>query len=125
MGASPSYYWQWGEGQAKVAVLFLLTLSFYFGNKGKPVLSGIIFALGFFDPRFGLLAAPLFLLYNRAHLKTAILSGAVALCVSNLMLLYPPMGTGIFNHGFFPRSTNTRLLLCVHSYAHFTGADAC
>ncbi len=99
-GASPSYYWQWGEGQAKVAVLFLLTLSFYLGNKGKPVLSGIVFALGFFDPRFGLLAIPLFLLFNRANLKTAIVSTAVALGVSNLMLLYPPMGTGFLSMVF-------------------------
>ncbi|MCW4023924.1 MAG: hypothetical protein NWF01_02685 [Candidatus Bathyarchaeota archaeon] len=100
-GASPSYYWQWGEGQAKVAVLFLLTLSFYLGSKGKTVLSGIVFALGFFDPRFGLLAIPLFLLFNRANLKTAIVSTVAALAVSNMMLLYPPMGYGFLSMVFF------------------------
>ena len=88
---SPSYYWQWGEGQAKVFVTFLLLLSFYLGNKSKPVLSGISMALGFFDPRFGLLAIPLFLMYNRKNLKVAGATAIGALAFSNLMLLYPGM----------------------------------
>ena len=49
-GFSPSYYWQWGEGQAKVFITFLLLLSFYLGWRGKPVLSGVAYAFGFFDP---------------------------------------------------------------------------
>ena len=93
-GFSPSYYWQWGEGQAKVFVTFLLLLSFYFANRGRPYLSGVSLALGFFDPRFGLLALPLFLIYNRSHLKTATASATCALVLSNLMLLYPGMGSG-------------------------------
>ena len=88
-GMSPSYFWQWGEGQAKVAVTFLLLLSFYFGNKGKPYLSGIALAFGFFDVRFGLLAVPLFVMYNRKNLKAAAASVAAALALSNVMLLYP------------------------------------
>jgi hypothetical protein len=100
---SPSYYWQWGEGQAKVFVTFLLLLSFYFGSRGKPIFSGIALAFGFFDPRFGLLALPLFVMYNRKNLKVATASLVGSLAVSNLMLLYPGMGAGfigmVFNSG--------------------------
>jgi len=93
-GLFPSYYWQWGEGQAKVFLTFLLLLSFYFGSKGKPVLSGVALALGFFDVRFGLLAIPLFVMYNRKNLKTAAASAIGSLAISNMMLLYPGMGWG-------------------------------
>lgn len=96
-GLSPSYYWQWGEGQAKVFLTFLLLLSFYLGSKGKPVLSGIVLAFGFFDVRFGLLAIPLFILYNRKNLKLAVTSAVAALALSNLMLLYPGMGSGFIS----------------------------
>ena len=99
-GLSPSYYWQWGEGQAKVLLTFLLILSFYFGSKGKPVLSGIALALGFFDVRFGLLAIPLFIMYNRKNLKAATASAISALALSNLMLLYPGMGSGFIGMVF-------------------------
>ena len=94
-GMSPSYYWQWGEGQAKVFLTFLLLLSFYFGSKNRPVLSGIALALGFFDVRFGLLAIPLFIMYNRKNLKVATASAISALALSNVMLLYPGMGWGL------------------------------
>ena len=99
-GLSPSYYWQWGEGQAKILLTFLLLLSFYFGSKGKPVLSGIALALGFFDVRFGLLAIPLFVMYNRKNLKAATASATSALALSNLMLLYPGMGSGFIGMVF-------------------------
>jgi len=93
-GLFTSYYWQWGEGQAKVFVTFLLLLSFYLGSRGKPYLSGIALAFGFFDPRFGLLAIPLFIMYNRKNLKAATMSTITALILSNLMLLYPGMESG-------------------------------
>jgi hypothetical protein len=99
-GFSPSYYWQWGEGQAKVLVTFLLLLSFYFGNKGKPHLSGIALALGFFDVRFGLLAIPLFIMYNRKNLKAGALSAIGTLALSNVMFLYPGMGSGFVSMVF-------------------------
>jgi hypothetical protein len=99
-GLSPSYYWQWGEGQAKVFLTALLLLSFYLGNKGKPVLSGIVFAFGFFDPRFGLLAIPLYVMYNRKNLKLAGASAVLSLAASNAMLVYPDMGTGFYNMVF-------------------------
>jgi Glycosyltransferase family 87 len=97
MGASTSYYWQWGEGQAKVFVTFLLLLSFYFGSKGKPYLSGVALAFGFFDPRFGLLALPLYIMYNRKNLKAASVSLIGSLAVSNVMLLYPGMAANFLN----------------------------
>jgi hypothetical protein len=99
-GLSPSYYWQWGEGQAKVFLTFLLLLSFYFGSRNKPVLSGIALAFGFFDPRFGLLALPLFIMYNRKNLKAANLSFIVALALSNAMLLYPGMASNFLSMVF-------------------------
>ena len=86
-GVSPSYYWQWGEGQAKVFITFLLLLCFYLGWRKNPILSGIVFAFGFFDPRFGLLAIPLFVSYNRGNLKLAGASAAISLLLSNGMLL--------------------------------------
>ncbi|HLN88844.1 MAG TPA: glycosyltransferase family 87 protein [Candidatus Binatia bacterium] len=93
-GLSPSYFWQWGEGQAKVFLTFLLLVSFYFGKKNRPFLSGVALALGFFDVRFGLLSVPLFVLYNRKNLKPATASAIVALASSNVMLLYPGMASG-------------------------------
>ena len=96
-GFSTSYYWQWGEGQAKVFVTFLLLISFYFGSRGRPYLSGIALAFGFFDPRFGLLALPLFIMYNRKNLKAATISLLGSLALSNAMLLYPGMASNFLN----------------------------
>jgi hypothetical protein len=99
-GLSLSYYWQWGEGQAKVFVTFLLLLNLYFGNRDRPYLSGIAFAFGLFDPRFGLLALPLFIMYNRKNLKAATASTITTLALSNLMLIYPGMGSNFINMVF-------------------------
>ena len=99
-GLSLSYYWQWGEGQAKVFLTFLLLLSFYFGSRGKPCLSGIALAFGFFDPRFGLLALPLFVMYNRKNIKAATMSLIGSLALSNAMLLYPGMASNFLGMVF-------------------------
>jgi hypothetical protein len=107
-GLSLSYYWQWGEGQAKVFLTFLLLLSFYLGTRNKPILSGIAFAFGFFDPRFGLLAIPLFVMYNRKNLKAALGSAVGALVLSNLMLLYPGVSSG-FTSMVFSSAVTTAL----------------
>jgi len=107
-GFSLSYYWQWGEGQAKVFITFLLLLSFYLGSRGKPILSGTAFAFGFFDPRFGLLSIPLFVMYNRKKIKAATASAMSALVLSNLMLLYPGMGSGFIGM-VFSSAVNTPL----------------
>jgi len=91
---SAAYYWQWGEGQTKVLETFLLLLSFYLGRTKKPVLSGVALALSAFDPRFALVALPLFVTYNRARLKSAFGAGAIALVATNVMLLIQGMGSG-------------------------------
>ena len=124
-GLSPSYYWQWGEGQAKVFLTFLLLLSFYFGSKGRPVLSGIALALGFFDVRFGLLAIPLFVMYNRKNLKAA-----AASAISCVSLIKPDAslsrhGLGVCKHGFWFRHNYATLLLFAHTLLHFDGVNRC
>jgi hypothetical protein len=96
-GFSASYFWQWGEGQAKVLLTFLLLLAFYLGVSRRPVLSGIVFAFGFFDPRFGLLALPLFLAFNRKNLLISTGSMLATLAISNVLLLYPGTGSGFLN----------------------------
>ncbi|MHB1907357.1 MAG: glycosyltransferase 87 family protein [Nitrososphaerales archaeon] len=88
-----SYYFQWAQGQDKVFQTFLLLLSLYLGSIRKPFLSGVIFGLTFFDPRFPLLALPLFWLYNRSKLLAASVAAFCSLIISNSMLLYH----GIFN----------------------------
>jgi len=93
-GFSPSYYWQWGEGQAKVLQTFLLLLSVYLASRGRPLLSGVALAFGFFDPRFGLLAVPLFVMYNWKNLKVALPSLVGILVLSNVVLFYPGAGDG-------------------------------
>ncbi len=96
-GASPSYYWQWGEGQAKVLQTFLLVLSVYLASRNQPLLSGVVLAFGFFDPRFGLLAVPLWLMYNWRSLKVALPSLVLTLVLSNAVLFIPGMGKGFLS----------------------------
>jgi hypothetical protein len=96
-GLSVTYFWQWGEGQAKVLDTFLLLLAFYLGDSGKPILSGIVFAFGAFDPRFAALSLPLFLFYNRKNFKVSVESMVAALLLSNFILLYPGTGSGFIN----------------------------
>jgi hypothetical protein len=93
-GLSVSYFWQWGEGQDKVLNTFLLLLSFYLGKVRKPILSGAIFALGAFDPRFFLLSLPLFAVYNGLDPKKAWLSLIAGLVVFNSSLLIDGIGAG-------------------------------
>jgi hypothetical protein len=98
-GFSVSYFWQWGEGQAKVFLTFLLLLAFYLGYSGRPYLSGIVFAFGAFDPRFGLLALPLFFMYNRKNPMASVGSMVVTMFLSNITLLYPGTGAAFMNVG--------------------------
>ncbi len=91
---SAAYYWQWAEGQSKVLETFLLLLSLHLGKTKKPVLSGVVLALSAFDPRFALLALPLFFMYNRPSLRAAFGAGALALLVTNAVLFIPGVGSG-------------------------------
>ena len=93
-GLSASYYWQWGEGQAKVLQTFLLLLSFYLGSRKKPFLSGAALGLAAFDLRFALISLPLFLVYNKPQFR---LAAAGALCfglASNLPFIIPGVASG-------------------------------
>ena len=93
-GLSVSYFWQWGEGQDKVLNTALLLLSFYLGKTRKPILSGVIFGLGAFDPRFFLLSLPLFAVYNKLDPKKSWLSLIASLLVFNFPLLIDGIGAG-------------------------------
>ena len=102
-GPIATYFWQWAEGQGKVFETFLFLLSFYLGFKAKPQASGVAFAFAAFDPRFALLGLPLFIFYNKNRLSSALKTGIAALIISNVLLFYPPTGTGfltmIFSRG--------------------------
>jgi hypothetical protein len=96
-GLSVSYFMSWAEGQAKIFLSFLLLVSFYFGYKGRAALSGVTFALGAFDPRFALLALPLFLFYNKSKLKAAFVPMIIALIGTNFMVFYPGTAQDFLN----------------------------
>ncbi len=92
---SVSYYWQWAEGQSKVLETFLLLAALYLAKTDRPRLAGATLALGAFDPRFVVLALPLFLTYTaRSAVKRTLAYAAGALVLLNLPLLYPAIGTG-------------------------------
>jgi len=99
-GFSVTYYWQWAEGQAKVLETFLLLLSFYLGSVGKPRLSGVALALSAFDPRFAIVALPLFVMYNKDRILASVTALIGAFVVSNIMLLYPSLGAGFLNMSY-------------------------
>jgi hypothetical protein len=91
---SAAYYWQWAEGQSKVLETFLLLLGLYLGKTKRPLLSGVAFGLCAFDPRFALVALPLFFMYNRPSLRRAFGAGAATLLATNATLLVPGVGGG-------------------------------
>ncbi len=93
-GLSVSYFMSWAEGQAKILLSFLLLVSFYLGYKGKSAFSGVVFALGAFDPRFAVLALPLFLFYNKNNLKQALAPTIVVLVAINALVFYPDVAQG-------------------------------
>jgi Glycosyltransferase family 87 len=95
----PSYYWQWSQGQDKVLQTFLLVLTFYLGKKGKFYLSGIVFGLSFFDPRFALVSIPLFVLYNRGRIAASSIVAGITFVLSNFLVLvaYPGAMSGFLS----------------------------
>jgi hypothetical protein len=92
-GISEAYFWQWAEGQDKVLDLLLILLAFYFGIKRRPLLSGIFFGLSSFDPRFTLVAVPLFVALNKARLSRTLLVTMLTLGITNIPILAYP---GVF-----------------------------
>jgi hypothetical protein len=121
-GLSVSYFMSWAEGQAKILLSFLLLLSFYLGYKGKAGLSGVAFALGAFDPRFAVLALPLFLYYNKGKLKGAVAMMVIVLIAFNAVVFYPGTTAGfvgmVFGSGtttplYTPAWIPTIMILCL------------
>ncbi len=125
---SISYYWQWAEGQSKVLDTFLLLSALYLAKKDKPRLAGAMFAFASFDPRFSLLAIPLFITYtDRRNVRRSLAFMAATFLVINVPLLYPPTGVGflemVFTTGlptppyyytFIPIATLSALMLIDH-----------
>ena len=99
-GLSVSYFMSWAEGQAKILVAFLLLLSFYFGYRGKPGMSGAAFALGAFDPRFAVLALPLFVFYNKGNLRRAGAVMVIGFVALNAVVFYPGTAGGFIGMVF-------------------------
>lgn len=93
-GLSATYYWQWGEGQSKILLTFLLVLAFYFAKSGHPRLAGVACALASFDLRFTVLAAPLLLSYSKGSWAKLATSFAAAMVVLNLPLAIPGVASG-------------------------------
>ncbi len=91
-GFSVGYFWQWKEAQSKVLETLFLTGSFYLGKRGRPVWSGVLLGITFFDPRFALAATPLFLACNATKTSMAVKAMLATLILSNLVLLYPGVG---------------------------------
>ena len=85
-GLSAAYYWQWGEGQAKVLVTFLLVLALYLAKTGRPKLAGVACALASFDPRFLILAVPLLAAYSKGKWRQVAAAFAAAFVLLNLPL---------------------------------------
>jgi len=96
-GFSAAFYWQWSEGQSKVLETFLLLLSIYLAYSKRPRLSGALLGISFFDPRFSLVALPLFLTFNKHKLRGSLTALFAAGIISNLPLLYPGMGSGFLS----------------------------
>jgi len=83
-----SYYWGYVCGNAHVLQPVFLVGAMYFGFAKKPWLSGLMFALGVFDPRFALLALPLVVWYNRKTLLRFIAGSALFLTAMNLPFFF-------------------------------------
>ena len=109
---SVPYFWQWKEGQSKVVETLFLLLSLYFGRRGRSLPSGAFLGLSFFDPRFALVALPLFYAWNREKLRSAVVALLLTLLVTNLPLLWP--GTGA---GFVEMVFTTGLTSILYPYA--------
>jgi hypothetical protein len=112
-GMSIPYFWQWNQGQAKVFETFLILSALYAGSLKLPALSGALLGLSFFDPRFGIFAVPLFVMYNRGRLGVAAVSFAVCLVASNSTLVLSPG----MEAGFIGMVFSTGLSSILYPYA--------
>lgn len=111
-GFSVGYFWQWKEGQSKVFETLLLTASFYLGTRGRPIASGTLLGLAFFDPRFAIVSIPLFSAYNSAKTASAFKALGATLVLSNIPLFYPDVGLAFLRMVF-----TTGLSTALYPYA--------
>lgn len=125
---SISYYWQWAEGQSKVLDTFLILSALYLAKTNRTRSAGVALAFAAFDPRFALLAIPLFVTYsNSKTVRRSLAYAAATFAVINVPLLYPAMGIGfiemVFTSGlptppyyytFIPILTLSALMLIHH-----------
>jgi hypothetical protein len=85
---SLSYYGGYVCGNAHNIQSVFLVGAMYFGFVKKPWLSGLMFAVSAFDPRFALLALPLILWFNRKTLWRFVAGSAVFLTALNLPFFF-------------------------------------
>jgi hypothetical protein len=125
---SISYYWQWAEGQSKVLDTFLILSALYLAKSNKTRSAGVMLAFAAFDPRFALLAIPLFITYSDSKtVRRSLGYAALTFVLINAPLLYPPTGLGfiqmVFTSGlptppyyytFIPILTLSSLMLIHH-----------
>ena len=91
----------------------ILSLAFYLGKPGRASWSGMALGLAFFDPRFAVVALPLFLTYNKIRIMPAIRALLGTLALSNLPLLYPEIGSSFLKMVFSTGITTAFYLYAV------------
>ena len=105
----------------------MLLLSLYLAYANRPRLSGMILGVSFFDPRFWLIALPLFLTFNKRKLYPSVIALVATGIICNLPLLYPGTGSGflsmlistgltteLYPYAFIPLVTVVVLSLAYH-----------
>jgi hypothetical protein len=84
---SPGYALQWAQGQTKVFELAAIFLSIYFIKYRSAVIAGFFLTLSSLDPRFTLLAFPLF---AYIAIKRGVLFEGIAGVVTGVVILFAP-----------------------------------
>lgn len=108
-----SYFNQWVEGQSKVFLTFLIVGAYYFSKTNRTTLAGLLYGLSFFDPRFGVLALPLFVIINRRVILRFAIPTLVTLAATNFLFLYD----GLFS-AFLQMVETSGLSTKLYSYTY-------
>jgi hypothetical protein len=125
---SISYYWQWAEGQSKVLDTFLLLSALFLAKRNKPRFAGVVFGFASFDPRFAILAIPLFITYtSNKNVRRSLGFATATFLAINAPLFYPATGLGFlqmvittglptppYYYTFIPIATMSALMLIDH-----------
>jgi hypothetical protein len=90
IGLFLSYYIGWCNGNAHILQVILLVGAIYFALYKKPWLCSLLFSFGMFDPRAGIVAIPLLLLYNYRNnkLEHFLFSSFVFISITNVSFLF-------------------------------------